>query len=303
MTRIERRRKELTMYKSIFVPLNGGEQDSVALGTAVAFARLFESHLECARVRLTPEFLVWEGDVVDVLGGAIEGGMVAQLEKQDRERTTKALRTFKKICEQEKIAIADAPGAVGLSARWNETRGHQVAEFVWESRFHDLAVVARDVLVETDPATDFVGALLLDSGRAVLLAREEAPKTLGKTVAIAWKNTPEAARAVTAAMPILALADEVVVLSANEGEESIDGHVSSGRRLAATLQWNGCNVNAMHVTPGGRAAAAVLEQAVELGCDLLVMGGYGHSRLRETVFGGFTRDVLETSPLPVFMFH
>jgi nucleotide-binding universal stress UspA family protein len=291
------------MFKSIFVPVNGGDKDSVALGTALAVARLFDSHLECARVRLTPEFLIWEGDVVDVMGGAVEGELMTHLERQDRERTTKALRNFKKLCEREKIAIADSPGAVGVSARWNEMRGHQVAEFVWESRFHDLVVVARDVLMDTDPASDFVGTLLLDCGRPVLLAREEAPKTLGKTVAIAWKNTPEAARAVTAAMPLLTLAEEVVVLSANEDDESIDGHVSSGRRLAATLQWNGCNANGLHVTPGGRAAPAILEQALDLGCDLLVMGGYGHSRLRETVFGGFTKDVLEASPLPVFLFH
>ena len=59
----------------------------------------------------------------------------------------------------------------------------------------------------------------------------------------------------------------------------------------------------MHVNPDHRAAPAILERCLDLGVDLLVMGGYGRSRLRETVFGGFTRDVLLSSPIPVFMFH
>ena len=83
------------MFKSIFVPLNSGDKDDIALKTALAVARLFEYHLECARVRLTPEFLIWEGDVLDVVGGVVEGELMTQLEKQDRDRTTKALRGFK----------------------------------------------------------------------------------------------------------------------------------------------------------------------------------------------------------------
>jgi nucleotide-binding universal stress UspA family protein len=295
--------EEVIMFKSIFVPLNGGDKDDTALKTALAVARLFESHLECARARLTPEFLIWEGDVLDVVGGVVEGELITQLEKQDRARTTTALRSFKAFCEREKIVIADTPGSAGVSARWNELKGHQIAEFVWESRFHDLVVAARGLLADTDPATDFVGNLLLDAGRPVLLAPDIPPKTLGRTVAIAWKNTPEAARAVAAAMPILAQAETVIVMSANEDDESVDGHTRSAGRLADTLKWNGCNASAMHVNPDHRAAPAILERCLDLGVDLLVMGGYGRSRLRETVFGGFTRDVLLSSPIPVFMFH
>ena len=291
------------MFKTIFVPMNGGEKDKVALGTAVAVAELYESHLECARVSLTPELLVWEGDLVDVAAGAVEGELVTHLEKKDRELTTKAQRTFKRFCETKKIAIADTPGPVGVTARWQEIRGHQVTNLVAEARFHDLVVVARDLLVETDPASDFVGSMLLGCGRPILLARDEAPEVIGRSIAIAWKNTPEAARAVTAAMPLLVQAEHVFVLSTNDGSESDDVHINSSLRLTTNLRWNGCNAVNKHVEPTDGAARSVLSNACDLGADLFVMGGYGHSRVREVVFGGFTRAVLQDSPLPVLMAH
>ncbi len=285
--------EDIVLLKSIFVPMNGGPKDELSLETALAMARLFESHLECARVRMTPDYLVWEGGLIDVVGGVIEGDLVAHLDKQDRERTTKALHSFKNFCEREKIPVADAPtGKVGVTARWQELRGHQVAEFVTEARFHDLVVVPRDLLRETDPAADFVGNLLLGCGRPILLAPEQAPETLGKSVVVAWKNTPEAARAVSAAMPVLTQAESVVVLSALE-EEAPEEKGVTAHKLAETLQWNGCNASSQPVDPQGHAAAAILDRADALGADLMVMGGYGHSRLRETVLGGFTSEILE----------
>jgi nucleotide-binding universal stress UspA family protein len=295
--------EKVVMLKSIFVPMNGSSQDGPALETALSAARLFESHLECARVRMTSDYLVWEGSLMDVVGGVMEGDLISHLDKQDRERTTKALHTFKEFCEREKIAVADGPsGRVGVTARWQELRGHQVGEFVKEARFHDLIVVARNLLTETDPAVDFIGHMLLGSGRPILLASETPPKSIGKTVVVAWKNTPEAARAVSAAMPILAQAEAVVVISALE-DELPEEKGATAHKLAETLRWNGCNASSQPVEPEGRIAAAVLSRAEALGADLLVMGGYGHSRLRQTVLGGFTRDILEGASLPVLLFH
>ncbi len=292
------------MLKSIFVPMNGNETDELVLGTALAMAQIFESHLECVRVRMSTDYLVWESNLLDAVSGLIEGDLISQLEQQDRERTTSALRIFKKFCEREKIAISDTPpGPVGVSARWQEMRGHQVSTFQQEARFHDLVVVARSLLADTDPGADFAGNILLGCGRPILLAPAEPPKTLGKTIAIAWKNSPEVARAVSAAMPILAQAEKVIVMCAPEDDMPEEALEESGRKLASTLRWNGCNAETFLVYDDGAPARNVLDQARRLDVDLLVMGGYGHSRLRETVFGGFTKDILIHSPLPVFMFH
>jgi nucleotide-binding universal stress UspA family protein len=104
-------------------------------------------------------------------------------------------------------------------------------------------------------------------------------------------------------MPLLARASRIVVLTADEDDKT-GALVESAQKIATQLRWNGLAAEARHVTPGGRSLPdAVLETACALGADLLVMGGYGHSRVRELVFGGFTRQVLTASSLPVLLFH
>ena len=98
-------------------------------------------------------------------------------------------------------------------------------------------------------------------------------------------------------------AQKVVVLTADEGNDTKQ-QVLSAERVAALLRRPGSTAEARLVVPGGRPLHdSILETATAAGADVLVMGGYGHSRLRELVFGGFTRHVLNSSPLPVFIFH
>jgi nucleotide-binding universal stress UspA family protein len=122
-----------------------------------------------------------------------------------------------------------------------------------------------------------------------------------ETIAIAWKSTREAVRAVAAAIPFLAEAKRVVILTATEDDRT---DRSDAARLLVTLQRHDITVDARHLQPGPRSAAdAVLGTANEIGAGLLVMGGYGHSRLRELVFGGVTERVIRGTALPVLMAH
>ena len=116
-------------------------------------------------------------------------------------------------------------------------------------------------------------------------------------VAIAWKPTPQTARAVAFALPFLAGAKEVAVMTVEEG----GGH-DDAKPLIDYLAWHGIKSAAERLTPEGDAAAALLA-AASARAGLLVMGGYGHSRLREWVFGGFTRRVLDDASMPVLMAH
>jgi len=135
-----------------------------------------------------------------------------------------------------------------------------------------------------------------------------APQTMSRggfnRIAIAWKDTPEAARALTAAMPLLEKGREMHVCSANEsGSPGTEG-IDSSDRIVRCLRWHGLNVHGHFVSPADRTPAdAVLRGAQEVSASLLVMGAYGHSRVREFVFGGFTRRVLHGAELPVLLFH
>jgi nucleotide-binding universal stress UspA family protein len=120
-------------------------------------------------------------------------------------------------------------------------------------------------------------------------------------VGIAWKDTREAAGAVRAAMPFLRAAAQVIVFIVPERSGDAD---KSHLRLVKMLRWHNPNISIQSLSDAERTPVELLlEAAVKANCGLLVMGGYGHGRLREAVFGGFTRAMLEAAPLPVLMAH
>lgn len=171
--------------------------------------------------------------------------------------------------------------------------------------------VAADLIVAPRPSGEEVGAsatleaVLLESGRPILIPAAAAMPANFARIAIAWKPTPQAARAVAAAMPFLVRAKEVVVVSVAEaaGEGEPPGERDDAERLVQSLAWHGIAATTLRLDPGPEGAAATLLGTAGQRADLLVIGGYGHSRLREWVFGGFTQRVLADAPLPVLIAH
>lgn len=166
-----------------------------------------------------------------------------------------------------------------------------------EARTADLFVATRPY---GDPADEvhMEVSVLFGSGRACLFVPPKgvAPKNFG-TILVAWNGSREAARAIAEAMPLLKAATQVVVVSI--GEES---EVEFGGDIARHLSRHGIaavigTIEASMEGPGD----ALLGEARRIGADLLVMGGYGHSRFREWILGGATRHVLSSAEIPVFM--
>ena len=118
---------------------------------------------------------------------------------------------------------------------------------------------------------------------------------------VCWKETAEAARAVAAAMPLLVKAERVVLASVEEHDPSLaDGLADLSRQLV----WHGVNAEVEFMSSAAGPAGEVLKATARSHqVDLLVMGSYGHSRMREIVFGGFTQSVLESAEMPVFLMH
>lgn len=222
------------------------------------------------------------------------------LEQDAREREKKAQEIFTGFCTGAGLAVTDAPtsaGAAAPSAEWHVEIGE-------EPRWMATYAVAADLIV-TPRATDEAAAaratleaVLLESGRPILIPAATAMPAAFARIAIAWKPTPQAARAVAAAMPFLARAREIVVITVEEEGAAHD----PAERLVRNLAWHGLAATTLRLTPGPEGTAATLLASAG-GADLLVMGGYGHSRLREWVFGGFTERVLVDAPLPVLMTH
>lgn len=293
------------MFKSILVQVNGTETDEVALATALQAARLFGSHIECLRVRMDTGAMIGMAAGVSMAPAGAIAETFDLLKKDDESFTAQARRTFDDFCRNEGIAIMDKPsGADSVSASWSERRGDAASEIVARGRFNDLVVVSRKSKNFIGLTPSELGAIVLDCGRPIIIAGPQAPERITGKIAIAWKDTAEAARVITASTPLLSRASRVTVLSANEDGDDGLNCVECAGHIANSLRWHKCTVDVKLLIPGSRKISdTILEGAQEANAAFLIAGAYGHSRLRELVFGGFTQHLLERAPLPVLLFH
>jgi nucleotide-binding universal stress UspA family protein len=290
------------MVKSIFVPLQGLTCDREALTTAYHVARRFNAHLECLHVRPDPRLLVigtTAGMETGLGTGIFPADVWNTLVEADQRRLKAAREHFAETCKRFNIS-KDSPG---VSASFRDIEGDPVRDLTTNARYSDLVVLAHHSLI-AETSWDAGGDLVIGCGRPILLAPTKAVSESLSTIVIAWKDTAEAARAVTAAMPLLSKATNVIVLSAREGSAKVEDALRSAERLAAVLRRHGLTAHAEHVPAQDKSVPeAVIDRARALNSDLLVMGAYGHSRVREFVFGGFTRQVLGESQLPALIVH
>lgn len=225
---------------------------------------------------------------------------VAPLRELDEQRVATAKAAFETAMEMER----------GVRAHWAEVAGYPVVTaFSGQALYADLVVIGQH-----DPETggasgvppDLVESVVIGAGRAALVVPFTGPPaTDARKIAIAWKPTREAARALAAAQPLLQKAGSVDVLAWG-GDGGEDDAVRGSRLdLAGWLRQRG--IEATWHREGGPEPEFVGEQllsrACDLGSDLLVMGCWGHSRAREFVFGGATRTVLQSMTVPVLMAH
>ena len=167
-----------------------------------------------------------------------------------------------------------------------------------QSRLADLTVVPHPDAGEDVSSSDALHAVLFDSGRPVLISPQVAPTTIGTRICLGWNGTAESASAVLAALPWLQRAEAVRILSA----EGYQRRGPAAPDLAAYLALHGVHADiVMFHSVGNSVGAGLLAAARDFDCDLLAMGAYSHSRLRQLILGGVTRHVLERATLPVMM--
>jgi nucleotide-binding universal stress UspA family protein len=285
------------MIKTILASLTGFESDRTVLDAAVAAARIDGAHIDCLHTRIdvsqTADFIGAAASHRDVLQD-----LTQKLAVEERGRSEHARAAFEQATKRHALPAADKAEA-GVSARWTELATLQ-NETLHQARLHDLTVMARD----PELSAERIHNVLMQSGRPLLLAPARPVAAIGRVVALAWKEGPSAARAVTAAMPVLAKAGQVFLLSVPEGGKTEDISRASAEALAGQLRRHGVKAE-LRLKPAQALSVSetLLEMAYACGADLLVSGAYGHSRMREFVFGGVTRDLLKDSGLPLFLFH
>ena len=282
----------------ILVPFCGTDADRVALETALTVARRFDAHLEVLFITPDPK------DSVLVLGDGLSTLMVEEIMTATDTvwdaRRAAARQCFEAVANASGLRVVAGPeGASGVTIRWRELVGRADEAIIPESQLADLTVFAR-IQDHTDLRdTQLIESALLYSGRPVLLASRP-PPVLGRIVAVAWNGSLEAGRAVNAGLPFLTGAGQVHILTLRAGQTT----GGEGRRLADALAWRGIAATVSVIEPeGGPPFTALTRRAADLGADLLVMGAYGHSRVRELILGGATRHVLTHQGPAVLLAH
>jgi nucleotide-binding universal stress UspA family protein len=287
------------MIKTILVPATGNQTDDAVFTSALAAARAFNAHLDFLHIRVDAAAMV-AAMATDGSGAAMVSGLVERIDEEASRREDTARQMFDRFCERERLAIEDTPaGQQSPTARWLRQTGDEAYWVREYGRAADLLVVGHPA-DDQGVSIDTIEAALVGTGRPVLIVPAAPLASLPETIVIAWKAAPEAARAVTAAMPLLSRSKRILIVTVAEEPGLSD---EEGARLMTALGWHGLNASTRHLRPDRLGAADTLLAAAAEEGALVVMGAYGHSRLREWVFGGFTEHVLRRAAVPVLMMH
>lgn len=218
----------------------------------------------------------------------------------DKKRATAAETVFRESMANHGLEMAARPrGGTEPSAMWVEMPGTPEHVIPIVGRTADLTVVSRPRSHKSRMARAFLAEAVLNTGRPVLVLPQKRHIRLHDEIGIAWNRSAEAARAVKLALPLLATARQVVLYEA-AGDVK---HGPNAREMARYLAWHGVKARVAVLKGRGPAEVRLIEHMGQDGIDLLVMGAYSHSRLRETVFGGVSRFMLYEARVSVFVVH
>lgn len=285
-------------YRKLMVVVGSAASSEPAIDTALTVARKFDCHVEALHVRADPR------QAIPYMGEGMSGAMVDDIlrvaEKEAADRAAKGRALFDEKCRAAGIEIVESAPAPGkVTARWYEVTGREEELVARHGRVADLIVAARQAEGAEMPSTAVLEAALLETGRALLLAPPKPVTEVGGVAAVAWLGSVEAARAVGAALPVLARAKEVHVIAWGEQDS-----ISSTQELQGYLALHDIESRVTIMEDmGADVGEPLIAECKGVGADLLVMGGYTRSRLRQMILGGTTNHILNNADIPVLMAH
>ena len=283
--------------RKLLLPLTGTAAGEAALATALTVARHWNAHVTALHVRVDSR------DVAPLAGEGLSGAMIEEMmtatERESLSRAQAVRTLFENFVAAHQVRVGEpAPGEHVATASFAAVTGREEDLVAQQSRVADLTVVPHPEAAEDVSSSDALHAVLFDSGRPVLIAPKAAPETVGKRICIGWNGTAESAAAVMAAIPWLQRAEAVRILTADEYQR----RGPAAPDLADYLALHDIAAEVATFRPVDReVGAGMLRAADEFSADLLTMGAYSHSRLRQLILGGVTRHVLEHARLPVMM--
>ena len=276
------------MIEDMVVNLTGGAPQEFTADYAVSLARLFEAHIAGVGFVYEP-----------VIPGSVMGGIPTDLIDAQREESTRAAKAAASRFE----AAAQAAGLSAETRILDASVAGAADLFGRIARRFDLAVIGQAQPQEGASEELMIEGALFESGRPLVVVPfvQTRPATLER-VLVCWDGSRPATRAIADALPFLerAKAIDIVAVSGERGK----GSELVGTNMARHLARHGLDVELKRISSGDvDVPATIRAHAARSGADFMVMGGYGHSRLREFILGGVTRTVLTSTTIPVLMSH
>lgn len=265
--------------KNILVLMHDDVGQEARFQAALDLTRALEGHLTCLDVAIAPATV---DDYATLGGSALLLADEQANESRNRERMEARLKVE------------------GLPYDWVESTGFASAAVIEASGLADLIVLNRRIKNAYPDMEEIAGEVVVKSGRPVIVVPENCERfdAFGPAL-VAWDGSAEAQAALRAAVPLLRHASEVTILEIDDGSVRMPGEAA-----ATYLSRHGIEPVLLYVRNSVQpASTTLLDQVERRACAYVVMGGYGHARLTEALFGGVTRRMLQESPVPVFLAH
>jgi nucleotide-binding universal stress UspA family protein len=284
------------MLARILVPVWGEGVGDAVLEHAAQLAHRHKAHIVVAHCRARPEDMMPHGIP---LPGFVRDAILKQASQMaDQEENSLRDRLHAAAMALD-LREADRPAGDVATVQFVEEHGRLPDMIKHNGRLADLIVVAKPDR-DRNLGQNALKSGLFQTGRPVLMCPPagEVPQTLGRHVTVGWNGSIEASRAVALTLDLVAAAEKVTVLAAGTGKP----HGATPEDLLEYYRLRGITADLIRFearNPG----LALLERTMELGAGMLIMGAYGQSHERETLFGGNTQSVVDKAEIPVVLAH
>lgn len=284
--------------KTLLMPIRDSDTSAELMETGLLVAKRFGAHLDLLYVHADPKELLPYATLG--LSSSMKESVLESAERAAEEQATRLESKLDELCQRLGVprkTRGETPGMA--SAGWLDERGLRNDLIGRLGRLADAVIMPRPVKVSPPPRS--FEAAVQQTGRPVIMVpRKTVHPMLTRHVVIGWNNSKEAAQAMVAARPVLREADKVTVMVTEKRAR----RRPSAEELVVYLRCHGIAAEIEMLDVGTRSVGeALLAQSERNGADLLVVGGYSRSRLRDMVMGGVTTHLLKHAKLPVMMYH
>lgn len=284
------------MIRKILVPVRGDGKGDNVLAHAAVLAHRNNSHVVVTHCRARPEDLLPFGVPVPAV---FRKQMMKQAEELADAEELGMQEELKTLVRELDLSLEHEPHTGKATAVWVEEVGKQVDVIRRHGRLADVIAVPQPD-IDRNLGANTLKAALFRTGRPVMMVPNgiEPPEKLCEHVTVAWNGSMEASRAVTMTLPILLTAGKVTILTTG-GEPK----AATAADLQEYLQAHRIDAEIQQFDGGRKVGPMLLSESQKAGADTLIMGAYGDSHEKETIFGGNTQHIVDKAKMPVILVH